>query len=61
MIMTLDELNETFVVNLSSAVNATISDNQGLGTITDDDDAPALSINDVIISEGSSGQTIATL
>ncbi|WP_373480982.1 Calx-beta domain-containing protein [Geminocystis sp.] len=31
------ETNETFFVNLSSATNATISDNQGLGTITNDD------------------------
>src|SRR5574341_2123441 len=33
----LDEPNETFVVNLSNAVNATIGDNQGIGTITNDD------------------------
>jgi Tol biopolymer transport system component len=31
------EGNETFFVNLSNAVNATIVDNQGLGTITNDD------------------------
>src|SRR3989442_880054 len=31
------EANETFFVNLSSAMNATISDGQGLGTITNDD------------------------
>jgi hypothetical protein len=31
------EANETFVVNLSGASNATIADNQGLGTITNDD------------------------
>jgi hypothetical protein len=34
---TLDELDETFTVNLSNAANATITDAQGLGTITDDD------------------------
>jgi ribosomal protein L35AE/L33A len=33
----IDEPNETFTVNLSNAVNATIVDNQGLGTISDDD------------------------
>jgi len=33
----LDEPNETFFVNLSSPVNATISDAQGVGTIVDDD------------------------
>ncbi|HKQ52026.1 MAG TPA: Calx-beta domain-containing protein [Pyrinomonadaceae bacterium] len=31
------EANETFFVNLSAPVNATISDAQGLGTITNDD------------------------
>ncbi|HWS99468.1 MAG TPA: Calx-beta domain-containing protein [Pyrinomonadaceae bacterium] len=31
------ELNETLFVNLSGAVNATISDAQGLGTVTNDD------------------------
>ena len=31
------EANETFFVNLSAAVNATIADAQGLGTILNDD------------------------
>jgi hypothetical protein len=31
------EPNETFFVNLSNATNATISDNQGIGTIVNDD------------------------
>ena len=31
------EANETFFVNLSGAINATIADAQGLGTITNDD------------------------
>jgi hypothetical protein len=34
---TLNEANETFFVNLSGATNAGFSDNQGIGTITDDD------------------------
>ena len=34
---TIDELDETFKVNLSNATNATILDGQGLGTILDDD------------------------
>jgi uncharacterized protein YhjY with autotransporter beta-barrel domain len=34
---TVPEANETFFVNLSAAVNATIADNQGVGTITNDD------------------------
>lgn len=33
----LSEGNDTFFVNLTSPTNATISDNQGLGTIVDDD------------------------
>jgi len=57
---TRDEPNETFNVNLSSAVNATIADSQGLGTINDDDPTPSLSINDVSISEGNSGTKVAT-
>ncbi len=56
------ENNETFFVNLSGATNATIADNQGLGTITNDDTAPlpTLAINDVSISEGNSGVKNAT-
>jgi large repetitive protein len=56
----LDEANETFDVTLSNPGNATISDGSGLGTITDDDAAPSLSVNDVTIAEGDSGTTIAT-
>ena len=33
----LDEVHETYLLNLSNASNATIADAQGLGTITDDD------------------------
>jgi len=45
----LHEANETFFMKLSNAVNATLGDAQGIGTITDDDgpllpqSAPALS------------------
>jgi uncharacterized protein YhjY with autotransporter beta-barrel domain len=34
---TVPEANETFFVNISGATNATLSDNQGLGTVTNDD------------------------
>lgn len=55
------EPNETFFVNLSNATNATISDNQGVGTINNDDAQPTtLSINDVRVVEGNSGTTTAT-
>lgn len=55
-----DEANETFFVNLSNPVNATILDGQGVGTITDDDAAPSLAINDVSANEGNSGTTAFT-
>ena len=51
----LDEIDETFALNLSSAGNATILDGAGLGTITDNDALPALAVNDVTISEVDSG------
>jgi hypothetical protein len=38
---TLDENDETFSLTLINAVNATISDAAGIGTIVDDDDTPA--------------------
>ena len=57
----LDEPDEeTFTLNLSSPSNATISESQGVGTITDDDATPTLSINDVAVTEGNSGPTAAT-
>jgi len=37
---TLDEVDEKFLVNLSAAVEATISDDRGVGTIIDDDYTP---------------------
>jgi hypothetical protein len=50
---TQNEPNETFFVNLSNATNATISDNQGLGTILNDD-SPGVqfSSNSYNFSEG---------
>lgn len=54
---TLDEANETFFVNLTNPVNASIVDAQGLGAITDNDPPPSLSINDVSVGEGDSGTT----
>ena len=50
---TIDEENETFTFTLSSALNATISSSSGVGTmtITDDDAAPTISINDVTAAE----------
>ncbi|HKV33776.1 MAG TPA: Calx-beta domain-containing protein, partial [Pyrinomonadaceae bacterium] len=53
------ELNESFFVNLTNPVNATLSDSQGVGTITNDDPQPTISINDVSVTEGNSGTTTA--
>jgi glucose/arabinose dehydrogenase len=53
------EPDETFNVNLSNATNATISDSQGVGTISNDDTIPAISINDVSMTEGNEGTTTA--
>ncbi len=53
------EPNETFLVNLRNATNATLADAQGLGTILNDDQPPppTLAINDVSKNEGNSGTT----
>ena len=57
----LDEVNETFNVNLSGATNATIGDALGVGTITDDDATPTLAINNVSINEPVTGTATAVL
>ena len=50
------ENDETFFVYLTNPVHGTLVDEQGQGTITNDDFA-SLSINDVTQSEGNSGTT----
>ncbi|MGD9719884.1 MAG: beta strand repeat-containing protein [Pirellulales bacterium] len=52
---TLDEIDETFSVNISAPVNATLGTATVQGTITDDDAEPNLSISDVTAVEGNSG------
>ncbi len=56
----LDEPNETFGVNLSNPQNATLGDATGAGTITDDDDPPAVSIGDASVTEGNAGEVGAS-
>src|SRR5438552_2317402 len=51
------EADETFTVNLSGAVNATITDSQGIGTITNDDQVPDVSIDGQVVAEGNSPDT----
>jgi hypothetical protein len=50
-----DEDDETFSVDLSDPTNATIGDGHGVGTIVDDDPAPAVSIADGSVAEGDAG------
>lgn len=56
----LDEDNENFYVLLSSATNSNIARGRGVGTIIDDDASPFISVDDLSISEGNSGQRAAT-
>ena len=53
------EPDETFFVQLSSPVNATILDGTGVGTIQNDDNAtaPTFSIDNVTMAEGNAGTT----
>jgi hypothetical protein len=50
------EANETFEVNLSNPVNKTITDGQGIGTITNDD-LPSASIDDPTAAENGGTMT----
>ncbi len=55
------EADETFTVNLSAPVGATIGDGSGTVTITNDDIGPTtLSIGDTTVVEGNSGTKMAT-
>lgn len=66
-----DERNETFALTVVSVTNAQNpfdssgnpngnGDPQAIGTIIDDDATPTISINDVSVTEGDAGQTLAT-
>ncbi len=54
-----DEFDETFVVNLGTVLggNVTIGDSQGVGTITDNDLPPTITIYDTAVTELDSGAT----
>jgi hypothetical protein len=56
---TLDEINETFVVNFSAPVNVTLPANTQATGFISDDDGPAFSISDAVVTEGDSGTTDA--
>ena len=53
------EEDEKFVITLSAAVNAT-ADSQATGFIINDDSEPTLSINDIVVTEGTNGTAVAT-
>ncbi len=55
-----NEINETFFVLLSSPVNCSIGRGRGIGTIVDNDPIPSITIDDVSIGEGNSGQRVAS-
>jgi uncharacterized protein YndB with AHSA1/START domain len=51
------EDDETFTLQLTGGLNATISDGVAVGTILNDDAIPALAISNVFKGEGNSGNT----
>ncbi len=56
------EGTETFLVQLSSPVNATLGGSSvGTGTILNEDAPPSITIDDVKVTEGNSGKTLAVL
>src|SRR5204863_11064 len=57
----LNEPDETFLLQLSHAGNGLIACAQAVGTIVNDDAAPALAIGNVSVMEGNSGTTSAEL
>jgi chitinase len=57
---TLDEPDETYAVDLSGVSGAAVLDGHAVGTIADDDPAPALSIADATVTEGNSGSQDVT-
>jgi uncharacterized protein len=54
------ETNETFFVNVTAVTGANVTDGQGQGTITNDDAAINLTINDVTQAETNAGTTTFT-
>ena len=54
-----DETDETFTIDLSNPVNATLLDSQALATIIDND-GPFITISDVTQNEGNSGTSTFT-
>ena len=57
----MDEGNETFTLDLSNPVGATIGDGTATGTINDDDEAPVIVIADAEAEEGETAEFTVTL
>ena len=57
---TLDEHDETVVLTLSNATNASLGTATGAGTITDDDEPPTLSLSSPSVNEGNVGSVDLT-
>ena len=57
---TKDEPDETVVVTLGSAIGGIITNGTGIGTITDDDAPPTISIGSASVAEGDSGSADLT-
>ena len=55
---TRDESDENFFVVLSNPVGASVSKDQALGTIVDDDPAPTLSVSNASMTEGRTNRTL---
>ena len=56
---TLPETNETFFLNLSNPIAATLANDQGICTIVNNDTAPRLYISDSTVTEGDAESTNA--
>jgi hypothetical protein len=56
----LNESDETFGFKLSTGVNVSVADATGVGTITNDDALPALSVKRPTITEGDSGNQVVS-
>ncbi len=55
-----DENNESFYVDLSDAIGATIADGHAIASITDDDDSTIV-VDDITVAEGDSGESVYQL
>ena len=58
---TLDEADETFTVRATSATGVDIDDRDGVVTITDDDAAPSVSVDDASVTEGTGGAALCAV